>query len=66
MESGIVPEKLPPEEDIKKLEKRVKDDEKKIATTSAHKRKQKYELPRQINSGKFTDFSTIGSLRAAF
>ena len=30
---GIKPEELPPEEDIQKLHKRIKDDEKKIATT---------------------------------
>jgi DNA-damage-inducible protein D len=34
VESGIVPENLPPEEDIKKLERRVKTDEKKIADNS--------------------------------
>ncbi len=32
--SGIVPEKLPPEQDIKKLERKVKSDEKKIAATT--------------------------------
>jgi len=31
VESGIVPEKLLPEEDIKKLERRVNKEEKKIA-----------------------------------
>jgi DNA-damage-inducible protein D len=38
IESGIVPEELPPEEDIKKLERRVKKDEKMIADSSKHKR----------------------------
>lgn len=38
VESGIVPEKLPPEEDIKKLERRVGKDEKKIAKDSKHKK----------------------------
>jgi DNA-damage-inducible protein D len=38
VESGIVPENLPPEEDIKKLEKRVKKDEKVIANSSKHKK----------------------------
>ncbi len=38
VESGIVPEKLPPEEDIKKLERRVSKDEKKIANDSKHKK----------------------------
>ena len=33
VESGIVPEKLPPEEDIKKLERQTKDEEKKIANS---------------------------------
>lgn len=37
VESGIVPENLPSEEDIKKLEQRVKKDEKKIAGDSKHK-----------------------------
>jgi len=32
--SGINPEDLPPEEDLKKLERRVKSDEKKIGKTS--------------------------------
>ena len=31
---GIKPENLPPEEDIKKLERRVKSDEKKLAMNS--------------------------------
>jgi len=35
--SGIKPEELPPEEDIKKLERRVKKDEKKIADSSRKK-----------------------------
>jgi len=35
--SGIKPEILPPEEDIKKLERKVKSDEKKIANTSKRK-----------------------------
>ena len=39
IESGIVPEKLPPEEDIKKVEKRVKLDERSIADFSKHKKK---------------------------
>ncbi len=30
-ERGIIPENLPPEEDIKKLERRVKSEEKKLA-----------------------------------
>ncbi len=38
IESGIIPEELPPEEDIKKLERRVKKDEKKIANSSKHKK----------------------------
>jgi DNA-damage-inducible protein D len=38
VESGIVPEKLPPEEDIKKLERRVSKDEKMIANGSRHKK----------------------------
>jgi len=38
IESGIVPENLPPEEDIKKLERRVKKDEKRIADASKHKK----------------------------
>jgi DNA-damage-inducible protein D len=37
IESGIVPEELPPEEDIKKLERRVRKDEKKIAVASRRK-----------------------------
>ncbi len=37
VESGIVPEELPPEEDIKKLERKVKKDEKSIAFSSKHK-----------------------------
>lgn len=32
--SGIVPENLQPEQDVKKLERKVKSDEKKIATTT--------------------------------
>ncbi len=35
--SGIKPEELPPEEDIKKLERNVKEDEKKIAGSSGKK-----------------------------
>ncbi len=35
----IIPENLPAEEDIKKLEKRVKKDEKRIADSSKHKKK---------------------------
>ena len=31
VDSGIVPENLPPEEDIKKLERKIKKDEKKLA-----------------------------------
>ncbi len=38
IESGIVPEELPPEEDIKKLERKVKKDEEKIAGYSKHKK----------------------------
>ncbi len=38
VESGIVPEKLPPEEDIKKLERRVGKDEEMIANNSKHKK----------------------------
>ncbi len=38
VESGIVPENLPPEEDIKKLERRVRKDEKRIAAASRHKK----------------------------
>lgn len=38
VESGIVPEKLPPEEDIKKLERRINKDGQKIADNSKHKR----------------------------
>ena len=34
VESGIVPEELPPEEDIKRLERKVKKDEEKIANVS--------------------------------
>lgn len=34
-ERGIQPEELPPEEDIKKLERRVKTDEKKLAKQNA-------------------------------
>ena len=30
MQRGIIPESLPPEEDIKKVERRVKSDEKKL------------------------------------
>ncbi|PIN81841.1 DNA damage-inducible protein D [Candidatus Woesearchaeota archaeon CG10_big_fil_rev_8_21_14_0_10_30_7] len=41
IESGIVPETLPPEEDIKKLERRVKKDEKNIADHAKHKKKLK-------------------------
>ena len=37
VESGIVPEDLPPEEDIKKLERRVKKDESKIAKSGKNK-----------------------------
>lgn len=37
---GIKPENLPPEEDIKKLERRVKSDEKKLALHSG-------KLPKQ-------------------
>lgn len=36
---NIKPEELPPEEDIKKLERRVKKNEEKIAITSKHKKK---------------------------
>ncbi|MBI4448255.1 DNA damage-inducible protein D [Candidatus Woesearchaeota archaeon] len=36
---GIKPEELPPEEDIKKLERKVKKDEKKIADVSRQKKK---------------------------
>lgn len=39
VESGIVPEELPPEEDIKKLERRVKKDEKKIADAPRQKKR---------------------------
>jgi len=39
IESNIIPENLPPEEDIKKLERRVKNDEKKIADNNKNKRK---------------------------
>lgn len=35
----IIPENLPPEEDIKKLERRVKKDEETIADTSKHKKR---------------------------
>ena len=35
--SGIKPEELPPEEDIKRLERRAKNDEQKIADISKHK-----------------------------
>ena len=38
---GIVPEKLPPSEDIKKLERRVKSDEKKLAKISGKLPKRK-------------------------
>ena len=38
VESGIVPETLPPEEDIKKLGRRVSQEEKKIAVNSKHKK----------------------------
>lgn len=34
MRRGITPEKLPPEEDIKKVERRVKADEKKLMDKS--------------------------------
>jgi DNA-damage-inducible protein D len=37
--NNIVPENLPAEEDIKKVERRVKKDEKKIAKISKHERK---------------------------
>ncbi len=37
VESGIVPENLPPEEDIRRLERKVKDDEKRIAGSSGKK-----------------------------
>jgi len=37
VESGIVPEKLPPEKDIKKLERRVGKEEAKIANSSRRK-----------------------------
>ncbi|MFA5797293.1 MAG: DNA damage-inducible protein D [Candidatus Woesearchaeota archaeon] len=36
IESGIAPENLPPEEDLKKLERRVKKDEKSIALHAKH------------------------------
>ena len=36
--SGIAPEKLPPEEDLKKLQRKVKAEEKKIADNSKNKR----------------------------
>ncbi len=39
VESGIVPENLQPEEDIKKLERRIKKDEKNIAHTSKRNKK---------------------------
>ena len=35
---GITPEELPPEEDIKKLERKVREDEKRVAQTSKHKK----------------------------
>jgi len=37
LEEDIVPENLPPEEDLKKLERRVKNNEKKIARQSKEK-----------------------------
>ena len=37
IESGITPENLPPEEDIKRLGRRVKKDENRMANTSKHK-----------------------------
>jgi len=39
IESGITPENLPPEEDIKRLERKVKKDDKKIANASKQKTK---------------------------
>jgi len=41
VESGIVPENLPPEEDIKRLENRVKKDEKRIAGSSRNSMKKR-------------------------
>lgn len=41
VESGIIPEKLPPEEDIQQLQKRVKYEEKNIAESSKRKTKNK-------------------------
>ena len=38
VESGIVPEKLPAEEDIKKLERKVKNEEKRIADIYSSKK----------------------------
>ncbi len=38
VESGIVPEELPPEKDIKKLERKIKHDEKRIAKNSDSKK----------------------------
>lgn len=43
--SGITPENLPPEQDIKKLERKVKSDEKKIAATAK-------KLPSKTNLNK--------------
>ena len=46
--SGIVPENLPPEKDIKKLERQVKSDEKKMVTTTKTLPKKRI----QINEAK--------------
>lgn len=43
--SGIVPENLPPEQDVKKLERKVKSDEKKMAATTK-------KLPAKIHPNK--------------
>ena len=39
LEDNIIPENLPPEEDIQKLERRVKKNEKKLAIKSKKKKK---------------------------
>ena len=44
VERGIKPEELPPEEDLKKLERRVKSDEKRLIKSA--------ELPKKLEGGK--------------
>ncbi len=46
---NIKPEELPPEEDIKRVEKRVKREEKTIAKSSQHKKKLATENVKRTN-----------------